>query len=102
MKLMKRRGRILVLAGYLAIGGLITQAGACWIIGANTLVGPVSANLIDTNGNLFGLFNVCGIPDTIVAGTSTTGTTTAVQNAGDDLVTFCPVQVVPAATGSGT
>ena len=101
MKLKKRRARLLVLAGYLAIGGLVTQLGACWIVGANTLIAPVTTSLIDTNGKLFGLFNMCGVPDTITRDTAT-GVFGTVQNTEDDLLTVCPVQVIETTTTSGT
>jgi hypothetical protein len=99
MRLKKHRGRILILASYLAIGGLITQFSACWIIGANTLIAPVTANLIDANGNLFGVFNVCGVPDTVAQDAN--GMYGTVQNTEDDLVTVCPVTVTQITT-SGT
>lgn len=99
MKFSKRRGRILVLACYLAVGAMVTQWGACWGLGANTLIGPLAANMVDANGNFLGIFNVCGIPDTITV--DQTGQYGTIQNADDDLFTVCPVQVIQT-TGSGT
>lgn len=87
---MKRRSRVWILAGYLFAGAIVLQWGACWTVGANTLVQPISQNLVNSDGELFGLFNVCGIPDVIVVGES--GGT--VQFTEDDLVTVCPVTVI--------
>lgn len=97
MKLSKRRGRILVLASYLAIGAMVTQWGACWTIGANTLIGPLTANFVDPNGNFLGIFNVCGVPDTVTVDQA--GMFGTVQNTDDDLFTVCPVQVIQTTNG---
>jgi hypothetical protein len=89
---MKRRRRLLKVATFLALGGLVTQAGACWIIGANTLISGASASLLDANGRFLGLINVCGVPDVVVIDAN--GVAGDVQNREDDLFTVCPITVV--------
>lgn len=91
---MKSRSRAWILAGYFLVGAIVTQWGACWIIGANTLIPGVAQNWVDTDGKLFGLVNVCGIPDVLVVGTGTTAGTGTIQFTEDDLVTVCPVTVI--------
>ncbi len=89
---MKRRRRLIKVATFLALGGLVTQAGACWIIGANTLLPGVAQGLVDANGRFLGLVNVCGIPNVLPVDVN--GVAGTVQNAQDDLFTVCPVTVV--------
>ncbi|MEK6642690.1 MAG: hypothetical protein AABZ08_02185 [Planctomycetota bacterium] len=89
---MKRRRRLVKVATFLALGGLVTQAGACWIIGANTLLPGVAQGLVDANGRFLGLVNVCGIPNVLPVDVN--GIAGELQNGQDDLVTVCPVTVV--------
>ena len=88
---MKRR-RLIKIATFLALGSIVTQAGACWIIGANTLIAGAAGALLDANGRFLGVINVCGIPDVVVVDTN--GVAGEVQNDEDDLFTGCPITFV--------
>ncbi len=107
---MKRRARVWVLVGYLAMGGYMMQAGACWSFGANTVLPGAYEVLLDSNGRLFGLINMCGQPDIFVQPVDQLGQSTSAGtlfNQGDDLVTVCPqttefVVGASGSTGSGT
>jgi hypothetical protein len=90
---MKRRRRLVTLASYLLIGGIVMQWGACWIMGANTLAPGVTSLLVDSNGHFLGLINVCGVPNVLVTDDPATLNGTLL-NAEDDLVTVCPFTVV--------
>jgi len=97
---MKRRTRVLLLAGYFVVGGYVMQAGACWTIGVNTLVAGAAGTLIDANGKFLGLVNVCGIPDVLVVDQN--GVSTGdVQFTEDDLFVGCPYTTITASTGTG-
>jgi hypothetical protein len=76
------------------------QAGACWILGANSLIPGIAESWVDANGRLFGLVNVCGLENILVIEENSTGAG-ELFNVEDDLVTVCPftVEVVPAASG---
>ncbi|MCG8409542.1 MAG: hypothetical protein MI923_30420 [Phycisphaerales bacterium] len=97
---MKRRFRIKILAGYLAMGAVIMQLGPLCTIAGSTATTGVSASglLIDGNGNFLGLINVCGQPDTLFVNPAgqpidptPDGIPLFVQ---DDLLTGCPVTTV--------
>jgi hypothetical protein len=92
----KRRLRF-VLALYLGAGAFVTQLGACFSIGANTGAASFSQNLIDANGNVLGIFNVCGLPDIFLVDED--GGNSELVNEEDDLMFGCPTTVQVRAGG---
>lgn len=93
---MRRRFRIAVLAGYLATGGLLFQAGPlCTVINSTATAGIAgSGGFIDENGNFLGLFNVCGVPNVLFVDEDGIAIDGTVFNTEDDLMFGCPITFV--------
>lgn len=98
---MKRRTRIAFLAAYLSIGGIVVQLAGCFDIAATTGLASLDVSLLtDAEGRLFGVFNVCGIPDILVVDQN--GVPIDILNTEDDLVFNCPIsETIVANTGGG-
>lgn len=98
---MKRRTRLVLLAGYLASGGLVLQLGpVCTLAGSTATTGAASSGvLIDDNGNFLGLFNVCGQPDVLIVDEN--GVPGDLLNTADDLMLGCPIRQITVVGGGG-
>lgn len=98
---MNRRVKILCLATYLTVGTYLTQLGGCFTIGANTAVAAFPfSSLLDENEMLFGVLAPCGTPNFQVFDEN--GLPTGeIENTGDDLIFFCPVEAVFRVEGGG-
>lgn len=110
---MARRKRHLrrVIAAYLVTGAIVMQLGPVCSLAGGMGLASSAGTLIDANGRLLGLFNVCGAQDIVYTDaqgiptgsvTDTSGNTKiSVLYAGDDLMNGCPIQYVQAAGAGG-
>jgi hypothetical protein len=98
---MNRRMRVVFLAGYLSVGGIVMQLSGC--LNISTTVGTASFDtslILDENGRLFGVFAVCGVPN--VAVVNEDGLLLDILYTEDDLVYQCPIsQTVTSTAGGG-
>lgn len=100
----KRRRRIGLIAGYLMTGAIMLQLGPACIMAGGTAMASSVSTLIDGNGRLLGLFNVCGQPNIVYvdaqgiptdsSASEAGGTVVTVDFSGDDLMFGCPVTYV--------
>lgn len=96
----RRSRRISVIARYMAVGAIITQLGPLCTIGNSALTSGIgrSGVLIDPEGRLFGVLNVCGTPN--IQGVDADGNAIGdTINAGDDLLYGCPSTAVLGTVG---
>jgi hypothetical protein len=77
-----------VLAAYLVTGAIVLQLGPVCAMAANTGIVAFDFNtLVDANGKLFGIFQVCNV--TGVTNSNTVSGTTVTT--GGNLLTDCPI-----------
>lgn len=97
----RRLRRKVKLAGYLATGALVLQFGqACTIFNSVATAGiGTSGFLIDNNGSLFGIFNVCGQQN--IQTVTPEGVPVNLLNTEDDLMFGCPAQQIVVNPGAG-
>ncbi len=92
----RRRRRSTVLAAYLICGAIVLQLGPmCSMLGNTGIAAFDFSIFLDENEMLFGLFNVCGVPNTLRVdedGIPLTGAT--IQNSEDDFIFDCPVTLI--------
>jgi hypothetical protein len=103
-----RRRRTAKIAAYLLTGAFLLQLGgpACAMLGSTAIAGFDFGALMDNNGKLFGLFNVCGVPNYEYVDANNVPVS-SVLNTGDDLIFDCPITFVKTtttgtSTGTGT
>ncbi len=95
MKLGNKRRRISILAGYILAGAVLLQLGPCisMILPLGAAAFDVGA-LLDENGYLFGLFNLCGRMNIQYVDKDGNPTDGDVLYTEDDLIWDCPVRQV--------
>jgi hypothetical protein len=83
-----RRRRTAKIAALLMTGAIVLQLGPlCSLAGSTALSALDLTPLLDANGKLFGIFQLCNNSTTSI----TTGTTTTSVATGGDLIFHCPV-----------
>ena len=90
---MRIRRRWLSLAAYLTTGAVIAQLSACYTIAGTTIAPGTSELLIDANGRVLGIFNVCGVADVQLIDAD--GVPGPVLFTEDDLMHGCPITQIP-------
>lgn len=86
---MKRKLRIWKIATCISMGAYMMQLGGCLSIAGNTLLASTPFGTILTD---LGIPGVCGTPNFVILDAN--GIPGEIQNAEDDLVSFCPVTVI--------
>ncbi|HVP10220.1 MAG TPA: hypothetical protein VMV94_03430 [Phycisphaerae bacterium] len=83
----RRRRRLAVITAYLITGAIVLQLGPVCSVAATTSLSALPwSMLVDANGRLFGIFQVCNVSNTTTG--TTTGSTTAALTG--DLIFGCP------------
>lgn len=101
----KRRRRIGLIAGFLMTGAIVLQIGPLCAVAGGTGLVSAAGTFIDSEGRLFGLFDVCGqenivyvdsrgIPSGVETQSDIQGSLVPVLYSGDDLMRGCPVRYV--------
>ena len=94
---MKRKLRIVKFVVALSTGAYVLQAGTCISAGFNTLLASFPTGTVLTD---LGLPGVCGTPNFVIVDEN--GNVQGdVMNTEDDLVFFCPVDVIVQQMGDG-
>jgi len=97
---MKRKKRVALLSAYLLSGAFLLQLGPCLQMGLAAGAASAPGVFLNDQGQAFGIFNVCGVPNQIAV--SPDGLIIGqVLNAGDDLVFGCPINQVVVQNGGG-
>ncbi len=95
MKCRNKRRRVSVLAGYILAGAFLLQLGPCisMLLPLGAAAFDVSA-LLDENGYLFGIFNLCGRTNIQYVDEDGVPTDGDILYTEDDLIWDCPVRQV--------
>lgn len=90
----KRRRRIGLIAGFLMTGAIVLQIGPLCAVAGGTGLVSAAGTFIDSEGRLFGLFDVCGQQDVVYVNSQGVPTSSTVSFEEDDLMRGCPVRYV--------
>jgi hypothetical protein len=101
-----RRRRTAKIAALLMTGAIVLQLGPlCSLAGSTALSALDLTGLLDSNGKLFGLFQLCGNTQnstSVAINGSTAGSTTTNLGGSGDLIYHCPVvTTTTVTTGTG-